>query len=154
MKQKKDSLLKEKETLEKRLSNLLDLKLDDFENKDLYTAKEEEINTRLKTITEKIKSYDMLDSEKKMLSKQIKEIEKHFEKPEVIKEFDDEAFKNMIDSIIIGDYNEDGTPNPNIIRFILKVGGEYVLDLDYENESEISEEESVSFAQRKRKSNA
>lgn len=149
-KKKKETLLKEKETLEKRLSNLLDLKLDDYDNKDLYTAKEEEINSRLKAITEKIKSYDMLESEKKILSKQIKEIEKHFEKPEVLKEFDEEAFKNMIDSIIVGDYNEDGTPNPNIIRFILKVGGEYVLDLDYENESEISEEESVSFAQRKR----
>ena len=56
----------------------------------------------------------------------------------------------MIDRIIIGDYNNDGTPNPNVIRFILKIGGEYVLDLDYENESEISEGESVSFAQRKR----
>lgn len=61
----------------------------------------------------------MVDLVKDMLSKQIKEIEKHFEKTEVIKEFDDEAFKNMIDSIIIGDYNEDGTPNPNIIRFTL-----------------------------------
>lgn len=153
-KKKKDNLLKEKETLEKRLSNLLDLKLDDFDNKELYLVKEEEINTKLKAITEKIKSYDALVSENKMLSKQIREIEKHFENPEVITEFDGEAFNNMIDRIIIGDYNNDGTPNPNVIRFILKIGGEYVLDLDYENESEISEGESVSFAQRKRKRNS
>ena len=44
-------LYSEIQTLQKRLSNLIDLKLDNIENKDVYNEKEKEIYRQLKKVS-------------------------------------------------------------------------------------------------------
>lgn len=110
-----------------RLSNLIDLKLDNIENKDAYNDKEREINEKLRVLNIKIDKYESIkDSNTKML-KQLKQIESIIldsEKP--LKEFDKTCFDRFFDKIIIGEVDENGNINPNAVRFILKLGGDYI----------------------------
>lgn len=123
-KKKLDNLNNEKNTLENRLSNLIDMKLDDYSNKEAYTSKEKEINEKLDLIKEEIANCEMLENENKNLSKQIKIVEELFEEPTLLKEFDDLAFSTMVKKIIVGGYDENGNKNSKIIRFVLNTGEE------------------------------
>ena len=83
-KSKIDKLLNEKTTLEKRLSNLIDIKLDDYENKEAYINKEKEINEQLKKIKEQITEYELINSTNKNISKRLSQIEKILDEPKTI----------------------------------------------------------------------
>lgn len=146
-KKKMDSLYSEKELLEKRLSNLIDMKLDDYEHKEVYVSKEQEINDRLNKIKDSIKNYEKLIDENKTLSKQIRKIEEYFEEPVALKEFDREAFDSMIECILIGDYDEFGNKLPRVARFILKTGNEFEFEIEDKKTRKKSENFIVSFDQ-------
>ena len=129
-KSKIDKLLNEKETLEKRLSNLIDIKLDDYENKEAYINKEKEINAELKKIKEQITEYELINSTNKNISKRLSQIEKILDEPKTIKEFDREIFDSLVEKIIIGEKDESNNINPNTIRFILKIGTKYKYEIN------------------------
>ena len=95
-----NKLNNEKQTLQKRLSNLIDLKLDDIENKDIYNEKE--INNRIKVLNEKIEQLEYRNKQNKDISTQLKSIEKIiYEEEQEIKEFDDIKFENLVEKVII-----------------------------------------------------
>ena len=95
-----NKLNNEKQTLQKRLSNLIDLKLDDIENKDIYNEKE--INNRIKVLNEKIEQLKYRNKQNKDISTQLKSIEKIiYEEEQEIKEFDDIKFENLVEKVII-----------------------------------------------------
>lgn len=113
----------------KRLSNLIDLKLDDIENKDIYIEKEKEINNRIKVLNEQIDRLEYRNKQNKDISTQLKNIEKIiYEEEQPIEEFDDIKFDNLVEKIIIGEKDINGNINPNIVRFILKIGTDYKFD--------------------------
>ena len=119
-------LYTEVQTLQKRLSNLIDLKLDNIENKDVYNDKEKEISDKIKILKEQIEQLEFNDRQNKDISKRLKNIEKIiYEEEQPIKEFDDVKFENLVEKIIIGEKDIDGNVNPNTIRFVLKIGTEY-----------------------------
>jgi len=119
----------EKIELEKRLSNLIDMKLDDYANKSVYTTKENEINLKITKIVNQIAEYRSLEQENKQISSKLSEIEKVLNVPKILKEFDRETFDNIVDKIIVGEVDENGNENFNVIRVILKIGTEYAYDL-------------------------
>ena len=124
-----NKLHNEKQTLQKRLSNLIDLKLDDIENKDIYIEKEKEINNRIKVLNEQIERLEYRNKQNKDISTQLKSIEKIiYEEEQSIKEFDDIKFENLVEKIIIGEKDINGNVNPNIVRFVLKIGTDYEFD--------------------------
>lgn len=129
-KNKIDKLTKEKEVLQNRLSNLIDMMLDDFSNKKAYKEKEQEITERLKFVSNEIQNYEDLDRENKTLSKKLKEIESILSEPTTITEFDRETFENIVGRIVVGERDEFGNENLNVVRFILKTGDEYTYNLD------------------------
>lgn len=116
----------EVQTLQKRLSNLIDLKLDNIENKDVYNEKEKEISNKIKMLNEQIEQLEYKDKQNKDISKRLKNIEKIInEEEQPMGIFDDVKFENLVEKIIIGEKDRDGNINPNIIRFVLKIGTEY-----------------------------
>lgn len=135
-----NNLKLEKEKLEKRLSNLIDMKLDDYENKNAYTSKENEINEQIKKINEEINKYETSVINSKSIVKQLDIVEKVFEEQKNIKEFDEIIFENLVEKIIIGEVNKDGNINENVIYFILKIGSNYKYEIEKTNNNE-----SVSF---------
>ncbi len=133
-----DKLKKEQDILQNRLSNLIDMKLDNFANKEAYIVKEKEISERLKSIDKEIQNYESLDKENKSLSKKLKEIEEILAEDETITEFDRETFENIVGRIVVGEKDEFGNENLNVVRFILKTGTEYTYTLDTSNETSVS----------------
>ena len=65
----------------------------------------------------------------KDISKQLKNIEKIiYEEEQPLKEFDDVKFENIVEKIIIGEKGANGNVNPNVVRFVLKIGTDYKFD--------------------------
>ena len=119
-------LYNEKQNLQKRLSDLIDLKLDNMENKDIYNDKEKEINSRIKVLNEQIEELEYSNKQTKDISKQLKNIEKIiYDEAQQIKEFDDIIFKNLVERIVVGEKDINGNINPDVVRFVLKIGTDY-----------------------------
>lgn len=137
-KKKIDKLKKEQELLQNRLSNLIDMKLDDYSNKDAYSNKEKEISEKLKSIDKELQEYESLDRNNKILSTKLKQIEEIISEPKKITEFDREAFDNIVGRIVVGERDENGNENLNVVRFILKTGSEYVYTLNTSDDNSVS----------------
>lgn len=123
----------------KRLSNLIDLKLDNIENKEVYNEKEQEINNKIKVLNSQIEQLEYNDRQSKDISKQLKNIEKIIcEEEQPFEKFDDVKFENLVEKIIIGEKDINGNVNNNVIRFILKIGTEYKFkDLSFVSNKKI-----------------
>jgi len=116
------------------------MKLDDYENKNAYTSKENEINEKIKKINEEINKYETSVINNKSIVKQLDIVEKVFEEQKNIKEFDEIIFENLVEKIIIGEVDKDGNINENVIYFILKIGSNYKYEIEKTNNNQ-----SVSF---------
>ena len=46
----------------------------------------------------------------------------------MLKEFNREAFDSIVDTILVGDYDDNGNKLPRVVRFVLKTGVEYSFD--------------------------
>ena len=101
------------------------MQLDGIIDKDIYIKKEQEIKTQITDIETKIAELLNLKNTNNDISNKIKEIEKIMNEPTSIKEFDKETFDSIVERIILGEIDEDGNSNPNVVRFILKTGTEY-----------------------------
>lgn len=122
-------LIFEKEKLEKRLSHLIDLKLDDYNNAYIYEQKEKEINASLKEINEKIQHYSKNNKDNKKLESRLAKIESIINQNTTITEFDEELFKELVKKIIIGEYDDSGNFNQNVIKFVLNIDNEYSFEI-------------------------
>ena len=101
------------------------MQLDGIIDKDIYIKKEQEIKFQITEIETKITELLNLKNTNNDISNKIKEIEKIMNEPTSIKEFDKEVFDSIVERIILGETDEDGNSNPNVVRFILKTGTEY-----------------------------
>ena len=133
-----DKLNSEKIILEKRLSNLIDMKLDNYEHKEIYNSKEKELNDKIFKIVNEINEYKLLEQENKGIATQLQQIEDMINVPLSLKEFDREAFDSIVEKVIVGEVDENGNINPNILRFVLKVGSEYKYNLNYNGNENVS----------------
>ena len=126
-----NDLEKQKEILENRLSKIIDMELDDnIDRKEMFIKKEQEVLNQLSTIKNEISNYQELLEENKGLSKKIKSIDEYFEnQPTTLKKFNREAFENMVECIIVGDYDNEGNKLPKVARFVLKTGKEYKFEI-------------------------
>lgn len=126
-----NDLEKQKEILENRLSKIIDMELDDnIDRKEMFIKKEQEVLSQLSTIKNEISNYQELLEENKGLSKKIKSIDEYFEnKPTTLKKFNREAFENLVECIIVGDYDNEGNKLPKVARFVLKTGKEYKFEI-------------------------
>ena len=108
-----------------KLSKLVDMQLDGIIDKDIYMKKEQEIKLQITDIETKITELLNLKNTNNDISNKIKVIEKIMNEPTSLKEFDKETFDSIVERIILGEIEENGNSNPNVVRFILKTGTEY-----------------------------
>ena len=143
---KLNNLLKEKETIEQRLSKIIDMELDDdIDRKEMFIQKERELLNQLNSIKSKIAEYEKILDENKGLSKQLKSIDDYFNEPRELKQFKRDVFEKMIECIIVGDYDENGNKLPRVARFVLKTGKEYKFTIPPKNNSKNDKNELVPF---------
>ena len=147
-KTKLDKLQIEENNIRQKISNLIDLKLENVIDKEAYIEKEKELQNLLSHILEQKKEYENLTNENHQIAKRLKDIEQVLDTPLKLKEFNREVFENIIDRIIIGEVEEDGTHNNKVIRFILKTGTEFKKNL-IEDTDKTNGNNSVSLRQEK-----
>jgi len=126
-----------KKILQDKLLKLVDMRLDNSISKEVYDLKEEEIKTKLSNLDEELKELQQLNEDSKNISSKIKEIEKIVNVPCALTEFDENTFENFVEKIVVGEVLQNGEKDPNVIRFILKIGNDYRY--------EINDDKSVSF---------
>ena len=118
------------------------MRVDNYENKEMYNQKEKELNDKILNIVNKINEYRALEQESKDIAIQIKNIEDMVNVPLSLKEFDREAFDSIVEKVIVGEIDEKGNINPDVLRFVLKIGQEYKYDLKNNGNKNVSFESS------------
>lgn len=111
---------KDIERLKYKMSNLLDLKIDDSIPLEQFEKKKQKIVSDLeKKEKERNEIVQEIQSEEQ-IQQRIEKFRNLFNNQIVLEEFDREVFECFIDKVIIGETLEDGTVNPYVIRFICK----------------------------------
>ena len=123
-------LQEENEKLNGRLSSLVDMKLDKIIDNDTYVSKEKELLTKIDEVNKKIKNYNNEIINKEKQEKRLNKIQEIINNTPRLETFNEDCFKNMVDKIIVGEIDENGNKNPNVIKFILKTGKDYNFLID------------------------
>jgi len=113
---------KEIAKLEKKAKKLLELKLNDKIDDKSYEEKYEELTDTLNKEKQKKMDLKIKIDEEASLIRRIKAFRKAFANVETMEEFDREIFESLVDKIILGREDEDGTINPYVITFVLNTG--------------------------------
>ena len=119
-----NKLEKDKEKINKKLANLLELNLEGRINKEQYTLKYDELNTELLKLEQKIQVLLKDTNRNESIKHRLNKFKSLFKDMEIMKNFDKDVFECLIDKVIIGEQLEDGSINPYTIRFICKYGTE------------------------------
>ena len=117
-------LEKDKEKINKKLNNLLELNLEGKINKEQYTLKFDEFDTELIKINSKIENLLKETNRTESIKNRLNKFKSLFKNIDIMPKFDKDVFECLIDKVIIGEIQEDGKINPYTIRFICKNGSE------------------------------
>ena len=121
------------------MSKLVDMRLEDSIDKDTYLLKEKELKNELKSIIANRKELLELSNKNKYVINRIKKIENVLNNLQTLNEFSRDAFEELVERIIVGEIDDNGNKNPNIIRFILKTGKEISTELVKKVQNDISD---------------
>ena len=108
--------------LQNRLSNLIDLKLDNKISQEILNNKEIEITNKIKELENKLADNKDLELSRKEKLEQINNITKILKQYEGLTKFNEDIFNNLVDKIIIGEKLDNGKEDLYKIKFILKTG--------------------------------
>lgn len=106
--------------LEKRISDLLDLKLDGKVDDDTYNLKYSELYKQLNELKEQKEQAQISSSKNQSKQVRLKRFQELLTSKDKLDEFDDAVFKAVVDKVIIGEMGEDGIPDPWKMTFIYK----------------------------------
>lgn len=108
--------------LQNRLSNLIDLKLDNKISQEILNNKEIEITNKIKELENKLADNKDLELSRKEKLEQINNITKILKLYKGLTKFNEDTFNNLVDRIIIGEKLDNGKEDLYKIKFILKTG--------------------------------
>lgn len=117
-------LEKDKEKVNKKLANLLELNLEGRINKEQYTSKFDELNVELLKIENKMENLLVDSNRTESVKQRLNKFKSLFKNIDIIPKFDKDVFDCLIDKVIIGETQENGVINPYTIRFICRNGSE------------------------------
>ena len=117
-----DKIKLEISKLQDRLSNLIDLKLDNKISKEILEIKELEITNKINELESKLVSNKDLELTKKQKLEQINTISKTLNQYSGLTKFNEEIFNNLVDRIMVGEVLDNGKEDLYKVKFILKTG--------------------------------
>lgn len=108
--------------LQNRLSNLIDLKLDNKISKEILESKQLEITNQINELENKLVSNKDLELTKKQKLEQINIISRTLKEYPGLTKFNEDIFNKLVDRIIIGEVLDNGKEDLYKVKFILKTG--------------------------------
>jgi len=121
---------KEIQSLENKLSKLVDMRVDDIIDKETYEIKYIDITTKIEKLKSQRMNLQISVDEKNDLQKKMRTFKTIYEKNEPIKEFDRFVFDSVVEKIILGKTDENGVKKQYVITFVFKTG--FRMDADGE----------------------
>ncbi|EKZ4336062.1 recombinase family protein [Listeria monocytogenes] len=109
-------------TLDKKKSNLVDMRLDEKIDKDTYEMKFTETSLKIDELLEERTSLENVLENEHTMKKRLVEFRKTLHNNQVLDEFDRHVFESIVEKVIVGSIEEDGTTDPHKLVFIYKTG--------------------------------
>lgn len=113
---------KEMTDLQRRKEKLLDLRLDNNIDRDIYDKKNQELSEQLKKLQAEQLQLVELSKNQESTKTRIREFRKNLNSGELLESFDRVVFESVVERIIIGGYNDEGVADPLKITFVYKTG--------------------------------
>ena len=116
-------LKKEQKTLdnlEQRRKKLTDIYLDDGLTKEAYDEKYEELTVKIQKSKDSIELLQNNVSNQKDVGKRMASLKKALADGDILDEFDRVVFESIVEKVIVGETNEDGTVDPYKLTFVMK----------------------------------
>lgn len=123
--------------LKERKSSLVDMRLDDSIDEEIYQAKVAEVNEKLDGLFSKKQSLNGRKKDQQDINKRLTDFQKVISSNVVLKKFDRHVFESVVDRVIVGEKYGNGEINPYKLKFIFKTGHE---------KDEVASEQPFSFA--------
>lgn len=117
---KRQQLDKDISALNSKKSRMTDMFIDGTITKEVYDEKMIEFNRKLHTLDGKKKLLEESIDKQKDVGKRMAELRQTLESEEILDEFDRVVFESIIDRVLVGGFNEDGTADPYKLTFVLK----------------------------------
>ena len=117
---RKQQIDKDISALESKKSRMTDMLIDGTITKEVYDEKLVEFTRKLHTLSDKRKILADSINTRNDISKRMSELRETLEKEDILDEFDRTVFESIIEKVYVGGYEEDGTPDPYKLTFILK----------------------------------
>lgn len=115
------------DNLEQRRKKLTDLYLDDGISKEAYDEKYEELSVKIQKSKESIAILQENVSNQKDVSKRMATLKKALAAGDILDEFDRVVFESIVEKVIVGETNEDGTVDPFKLTFVMKGNGNSIV---------------------------
>ena len=113
---------KEMADLHRRKEKLLDLRLDNNIDRDIYEKKNQELSDQLKKLQEEQERLMELSRNQDNTKTRLREFRKVLGSGEILESFDRVVFESVVEKIVIGGYNDEGVEEPLNITFVYKTG--------------------------------
>ena len=117
---RKQQIDKDISALGSKKSRMTDMLIDGTITKEVYDEKLVEFTRKLYTLSDKRKILAVSINTRNDISKRMSELRETLEKEDILDEFDRTVFESIIEKVYVGGYEEDGTPDPYKLTFILK----------------------------------
>lgn len=116
------------EKLEYQRRKLTDMLLDDVINKEAYDIKYEDLSKKIMRSKEAMEILKTNIGCKGNINERMTEIRKSLQNGDILEEFDRVVFENIVEKVIVGEINDDGTIDPYKLTFVMKGGGKSIID--------------------------
>ena len=117
---RKQQIDKDISALESKKSRMTDMLIDGTITKEVYDEKLVEFTRKLHTLSDRRKILADSINTRNDINKRMSELRETLEKEDILDEFDRTVFESIIEKVYVGGYEEDGTPDPYKLTFILK----------------------------------
>lgn len=115
------------ENLEQRRKKLTDLYLDEGISKEAYDEKYEELSVKIQKSRENIEILQANVSNQKDVGKRMASLKKALSDGNILEEFDRVVFESIVEKVIVGEVNDDGTVDLFKLTFVMKGNGNSVV---------------------------
>lgn len=113
---------KEIENLEVKKKRLLDMRLDDKIDMEVYLNKDDELKKEIEEKNTELSRIQNIEKTEKDVRRHIDEMRNFLQDAKPLKEFDCQVFESIVEKVIVGGYDEQGNADPLKITFVYKTG--------------------------------
>ena len=124
---KKQQIDKDISAIESKKSRMTDMLIDGTISKETYNEKNIDFSRKLNTLSEKKMLLEESINKRRNIGKRMTALRNTLSNNIVLDEFDRVVFESIVEKVIVGGFDESGTPDPYKLTFMLKSQGEEII---------------------------